>query len=94
MPVHEIKRKRHRKAGDIGALRRVLWTALVEIEMILEDDDPAMKIKAGHALGTLSGSYLKALELTDIAARIARLEDLLAAQQGPQPVKGRDTWAA
>ncbi len=77
MPVHEIKRRRRRKPGDIAALRRVLWSALVEIEAILDDDDPAMKIKAGHALGTLSGSYLKALEMTDIAARIDELERLV-----------------
>ncbi len=79
MPVHEIKRRRRRKPGDIGALRRVLWSALVEIEAILDDDDPAMKIKAGHALGTLSGSYLKALEQADIAARIDELERLVQA---------------
>jgi hypothetical protein len=74
MTTDEIGRRRRRKPGDIAALRRTLWAGLLEIEDLLATDDPTVKIKAGHCLATLAGTYLKALELTDIVARLDKLE--------------------
>ena len=65
---------RRRKPGDIGQLRRVLWGSLLEIEDLLSSDDPTIKIKAAHALATLSGCYLKALDVGDLAVRLDRVE--------------------
>ena len=93
MSVDEIKRKRRRKPGDIAGLQRTLWAALLTVEDLLADDDPALRIRAAHSLATLAGVYLRALEQADITDRITRLEELLAAQQ-PQPAKGRRSWAA
>jgi hypothetical protein len=67
--------KRRRKPGDLSSLRRTLWAALLEIEDMLESPKEAIKLKAAHSLATLSGVYLKALELTEIEARIKALEE-------------------
>jgi len=88
MVIDEIGRKRRRKPGDINGLRRTLWAALLEIEGLLGNDDPQLKIRAAHALGTLSGTYLKCLELADVIARIERLE---AAQLEQTPIPFRRT---
>lgn len=69
---------RRRKPGDIGQLKRVLWGSLLELEaIILADDDPVMKVKASHALGTLAGSYVKCLEVGDHAERLAAIEEAM-----------------
>jgi hypothetical protein len=81
----KARRKRYRKPGDVADLRRVLWSALTQIEELLADNDPQMKIKAAHALGTLSGTYLRALELGDLEQRVRRLEETI----GPEVRK----WA-
>ncbi len=94
MSVYEIKRRRRRKPGDIRSLQRTLWASLLTIEDLLADSDPAMRIRAAHCLATLAGVYLRALEQGDIVQRITRIEELLAAQQGLRPVKGRGTWVA
>lgn len=74
MATDEVTRRRRRKPGDIASLRRTLWAGILSIEDLLAADDPAMRIRAAHALATLSGSYLKALEAADLEARIAALE--------------------
>ncbi len=86
MAIDEIRRRRRRKPGDINGLRRTLWAGLLEVEDLLGSDDPQLKLRAAHALAALSGSYLKALELVDIVARIERLE---AGQPGQQPTPFR-----
>ncbi len=94
MLVHEIKRRRRRKPGDIRSLQRTLWASLLTIEDLLADADPNMRIRAAHCLATLSGVYLRALDQADIVDRIARLEELLGAQQELRPVKGGQKWVA
>jgi hypothetical protein len=77
MAISEMKRKRRRKPGDIAALRRSLWAALLTIEDCLDDPDIAVKLKAANALAQLSGPYLRALEQSDIEQRLAALESRL-----------------
>jgi hypothetical protein len=74
-------RKRRRKPGDLAALRRVLWSVIVEVEALMDDDgnaDPrvhqALTLKAAHALAQLSGAYTRVLEGADLETRIVALE--------------------
>jgi hypothetical protein len=84
MSIDEIRRRRRRKPGDINALRRTLWAALLEIEDLLASDDPNLKIRAAHALGTLAGTYLRAMEQADIVERLDRLEERDAGVMTPR----------
>jgi hypothetical protein len=93
MSVDEIKRRRRRKPGDIASLQRTLWAGLLTIEDLLADPDPAMQIRAAHALGTLAGTYLKALETSELSRRVERLEQQLELQQ-PQTMRGGTRWAS
>jgi hypothetical protein len=78
---------RRRKSGDIHQLRRVLWGVLIEIEAeVLNAESTDTKLRAANSLAQLSGSYLKCLELTDIAARIERLESTLG-DTDPTPIR-------
>lgn len=83
MALTEIGRKRRRKPGNLAALQRTLWAGLLRIEDVLNDPNPDRAIRAAHALAALSGSYLKALELTDLEARVAALEAQLAQKEEP-----------
>jgi hypothetical protein len=76
-PVRKTKRKRYVKPGDVNKLRAVLWQTLVEVEAICTNtaSEPELKLKAGHALATLSGSYLKVLEVTEQEDRLKALEE-------------------
>ena len=74
MATDEFTRRRRRKQGDLGSLRRSLWAGLLRVEDLLADDDPNTAIRAAHALAALSGAYLKAIELHDVVGRIAALE--------------------
>lgn len=77
MSVDEISRRRRRKPGDINALRRTLWAGLLEMEDMLASDDPSLKIKAAHGLGTLAGTYLKCIEQAELTTRLEALEQQL-----------------
>ncbi len=70
----KTKRLRRRKPGDLGQLRRVLWEVLLEAESLARTGSPEVRLKAMHALGTLSGSYLKALEAHELERRVQALE--------------------
>jgi len=79
-------RKRRRKPGDLAALRRVLWSVIVEVEALMKtplgDDDgeaaprahQALILKGAHALAQLSGAYTRVVEGGDLEQRIAALE--------------------
>jgi hypothetical protein len=60
---------------------------LIEIEAeVLNAESTDTKLRAANSLAQLSGSYLKCLELTDIAARIERLESTLG-DSDPTPIR-------
>ena len=88
MATDEFTRRRRRKPGDLNSLRRTLWAGLLEIEDLLASDDPLLKLRAAHALATLAGSYMKCIELHDIAGRIERLESTLG-DSDPTPIRRR-----
>ncbi|BCP98134.1 hypothetical protein TthHB5008_12350 [Thermus thermophilus] len=77
MSKEQAKRIRRRKPGDLGQLRRVLWEVLLEAEALVRSpaQPPAEKVKAMHALATLAGAYMKALELHDLSKKVEELEN-------------------
>lgn len=78
MPTDKSKRRRRPKPGDIASLRRVLWAAIHELEAFTyqpaHDVTLDQRLKAVHALATISGQYLRATEQHDLVARIEALE--------------------
>jgi hypothetical protein len=74
-----IGRKRRRKPGDLAALTRVLWQALLEAEAILlaEDSEPEMRLRAANTLSQASLSYLRLIETGEYEARLRAIEEQL-----------------
>ncbi len=74
------KRKRRPKAMDLRTLSKVLTEAIVALEDHLEAITKPEKVdgeelrKTAHALATVSGSYVKTLEQSDLSARLEELE--------------------
>jgi hypothetical protein len=75
-PFHaRMAKKRARKPGDLRALQRMLWRALLEAERVfLESDNDELSLKAVHALSQASGQYAKLLEIGELEARVVALE--------------------
>ncbi|MDA0700210.1 MAG: hypothetical protein O3A02_03240 [bacterium] len=76
MPNAKQPRRRRRKAGDLAALRRVLWEVLARAEALTTDEwvDADTLLKGSHAVASLAGVYLRALTADDLAARVESLE--------------------
>jgi hypothetical protein len=75
-PFHaRMAKKRARKPGDLRALQRMLWRALLEAKTVfLESDNDELSLKAVHALSQASGQYAKLLEIGELEARVVALE--------------------
>ena len=75
-PHHaRIARKRRRKPGDLAAVTRVLWQAIVVAEDLLHDAEEAdMQLRCVHALSQAAGQYAKLLEVGELESRLAALE--------------------
>ena len=72
-----LAKRRRGKVGDLAALVRVLWSALLDAEAVLrstEGDNPELCLKAVHAVSQCAGQYAKLLEIGEFEARIAALE--------------------
>lgn len=70
------KRKRRRKAGDLGALKRVMWRGLEAAEAILDDPDAGVDavLKAVNALASLGGAYVRAFEISELRSSLEEVE--------------------
>lgn len=84
--VQDVKpaRRRRPKPGDTASLRRVLWSAIRDVEALIYDP-PAnvtidQRLRAIHALAAISGQYLRAIEQHEIVQRIEAVEASLAEQ--------------
>lgn len=88
MKTDSLGRRRRRKPGDIGQLRRVLWGALLELEEKIHYADIDSKIKACNALANLARTYLAATEQADFESRITALEQQVNQYQ-PVATNGR-----
>ncbi len=70
-----LAKKRARKPGNLAALQRLLWRALLTAEEILDSATEAdMQLRAIHAISQASGQYAKLLEVGELEARLAALE--------------------
>jgi hypothetical protein len=77
-----LAKKRRRRAGGLPQLTAILWKALLEAESVLQAaEEPALRLRAVHALSQCAGQYAKLLEIGELEARIQALEQG-AQQQG------------
>ena len=73
------RKKRRSKPGTLEDARALLWRALTRAGELLEEEDPALSLKAIHAISQGASAYAKIVEVGELEARIAALE---AAQEG------------
>ena len=75
-PHHaRLAKKRARKPGNLAALTRVLWRAVLEAQEIMDHADvDEMKLRAIHAISQTSSAYAKLLEIGEFEARLAAVE--------------------
>ena len=89
----ERKRSRPHKPGTVKQLTAVLWRAITHLETHLDttassnEVDTAELCKLTHALSQSAATYLKAVEVGELEARLEALEEAQAANQGHR-------WAA
>jgi len=73
-----IAKKRARKPGDLSQVLRMLWQALLEAEeVLLESDNAEWTLKAVHAISQSAGQYVKLLEVGELEARLAAVEQAM-----------------
>ena len=71
-----MARKRRQHTGDLQAIRRKLWMAILHAEDTLEQaEEPELRLKSVHALSQCCGQYIKLLETGEIEARLAAIEE-------------------
>ena len=89
------KRNRRLKPGTVKQLSAVLWRAITHLEEHLDGVTTAETVDTGelckltHALSQSASTYLKAVEVGELEARLEALEK---AQAITQDMPGR--WAA
>lgn len=73
------KRRRIRKVGDLVDARRKLWQAIITAEDVLLDheSDTVMQLKAVHAITQATTAYAKLIEIGELQARLASLEEAI-----------------
>ena len=88
------KRSRRPKPGTVKQLSAVLWQAITHLEEHLnktasaETVDTAELCKLTHALSQSASTYLKAVEVGELEARLEALEKAQTVQDTPE------RWAA
>ncbi len=71
-------KKKRQRTGDLQAIRRKLWIAILHAEDTLEQaEEPELRLKAVHALSQCCGQYSKLLEIGELEARLAAIEERL-----------------
>ena len=75
------RRPRRGKPGDLNALKRELWHAVVTAADLLDSTDTKTKLSAVHALSQSAGSYRALCESVDLENRVAELERQAAMQK-------------
>ncbi len=68
------RRPRRGKPGDLTALKRELWYAVVTAADLLDSADAQLRLKACHAVSQSAGSYRALCETLDLEQRLADLE--------------------
>ena len=70
-------KRRKGKPGDLAALLRVVWAALLEADAVMQaadEDNPELILKCVHAISQCAGQYAKLVETGELEARLAALE--------------------
>jgi hypothetical protein len=62
------------RAGDLSALKRRLWEAILTAGDLLDHDDPATRLRAVHATSQAAATYRSILADHDLEQRLAALE--------------------
>ena len=71
-----MARKRRVKPGNLHDLQRVLWTAIVECEALLDVRPCATDVvlRSAHVLAQLSTAYRGVVEIVSIEECVTKLE--------------------
>jgi len=70
------KARRRKKPGTLEDARALLWRALTRAGELLEEEDPALSLKAIHAISQGAAAYARIVEVGELEARLAALEAL------------------
>jgi hypothetical protein len=68
-----------RQGGDLPALQRRLWFAILHCERIIESPGSRadLRLRAAHALSQLATTYINLTKTTDFEERLSALERAL-----------------
>ncbi len=66
-----------KKSNDLARAASALRKALKTASELLEDPDPATRLRAVHAVATAAGTLAKLVESTDLEQRLEALEGAL-----------------
>lgn len=66
------------RAGNLDALKRKLWRALLTSENLLDSTDPQVRLRAVHATSQAAGVYRSIYETADLETRLSDLEARVA----------------
>ena len=69
-----LGKKRRAKKGTLEDVGRKVYAALERCEMLLEDMDPTIQLKAAHGVFQGASAYAKVLEVGELEARLQALE--------------------
>ena len=70
-----LARRAKRYNGDVSRLTVKLWQAVLQTESVmLKEGDDALKLKACHCMAQVAASFLKAIEVGELEARLEELE--------------------
>jgi len=67
-------RRKKAKKGTLEDVGRKVYAALERCEMLLEDIDPSIQLKAAHGVFQGASAYAKVLEVGELEARLQALE--------------------
>lgn len=75
-----LAKRAKRATGDVSRLQQKLWQAILQAESVmLKEGDDVLKLKAVHCLSQTATSFLKAVEVGELEARLEELERQAAA---------------
>jgi len=77
--ARSFKHNKRRRPLSIDELQILLTDGIIEIQRLLleKDSKPYLKIAAANALSSLASRYIPVIELTELAERIKKMEELI-----------------
>jgi hypothetical protein len=73
-----LAKRRAHKPGNLADLLKILWSAIRDAEQLLyAAEDPELRLRCVHALSQSAGQYAKLLEIGELEARLAALEQAM-----------------